>query len=146
MNPQVYTAIFGDTPLNDPAVVGSEGAGKVEPTAAPAGATAQEVLSSATQLRCIWRDPNADITYLEATVATVDTAIAATYLDGLPAGGYTCTEANGGRQCQLIKPNEQYPVDEGHTEFVRDAVYISVNQANFPTKNLLGAIVATLWK
>jgi hypothetical protein len=146
VDPQTYAATFGGTPLNDPNVIGPVAAGAVEPSAPPAGATTKAILSSATQLRCIWRDPGADVTYLEATVATVDAVVAAQYLDELPASGYTCTMANGGQQCQRVQPDPQYPVDVGDTSYLRDNVYIYVGQANFPTHNLIGSIVATLWE
>jgi hypothetical protein len=145
VNPQTYSATFGATPLNDPTVIDPTDAGAVQPSTPPAGATAAQILKSAVQLHCVWRDPAADITYLEATVATVDAAVAKQYLDSLPASGYTCKDANGGRQCQRVQPDPQYPVDDANTSYLRDSVYIFVGQANFPTNNLMGSIVATIW-
>jgi hypothetical protein len=145
VNAQTYAATFGNTPLNDPAVIDPADAGAVQPSTPPAGATAAQILKSAIQLHCVWRDPGADITYLEATVATVDAAVAKQYLDSLPASGYTCKNASSGRQCQRVQPDPQYPVDDATTSYLRDSVYIFVGQANFPTKNLMGSIVATIW-
>jgi hypothetical protein len=145
VDPQTYAATFGNTPLNDPAVIAPEAAGAVQPKASSAAASVQQVLDDATQLRCVWRDPGADITYLQTTIATVDASIAKQYLDSLPASGYTCIDANGGRQCQRVQPDPQYPVDNAHTAYLRDNVYIDVGQANFPTHNLMGSIVATIW-
>ncbi|MCU1584894.1 MAG: hypothetical protein JWM49_1450 [Microbacteriaceae bacterium] len=141
-----YGSVFGDTPLNDPAMLdGGTPSGHVTPSAPPPGASQAEVLQSATELICIWRDPAADITGLQVTVARVDPAVAKAYLAGLTAKGYTCGEAHSGLRCGLIKPNATYPVDEGYTSFLRDDIYIDVSQANFPTNDLIGKIVGTLW-
>ncbi|MEO7123678.1 MAG: hypothetical protein ABI400_11295 [Lacisediminihabitans sp.] len=145
VNAATYSAVFAGTPLNDPRVVNPGEAGPLQPKTAPSGVTPEVVLASATQLRCVWRDPGADVTYLEATVATVDPAVASTYLDALAAQGYTCKQANGGRQCQLVAPNTQYPVDDAHTVLLRDTVYIYVGQSNFKTTNLMGSIATTIW-
>ncbi|CAN5517790.1 hypothetical protein BH10ACT4_BH10ACT4_10250 [soil metagenome] len=141
-----YAATFGDTPLNDPGVVDAADAGAVEPTPSPAGATASEMLANAVELHCVWRDPGADITYLEVSMAHVDPAVATGYLTELAGKGYSCTDTLGGRSCGLVKPNEQYPVDEGYTSFLRDDVFISIADANFPSPRLLADMVAILWK
>jgi len=141
-----YEPTFGDTPLNDPGVVDAADAGVVEPTPSPAGATASEVLANAVELHCVWRDPGADITYLEVSMAHVDSAVATGYLTELASKSYSCTDTLGGRSCTLVKPNEQYPVDEGYTSFLRDDVFISIAEANFPSPSLLADMVAALWK
>jgi hypothetical protein len=146
IEPERYSATFGDTPLNDPGVIDAADAGTVEPTPSPAGATASEVLSNAVQLHCVWRDPGADITYLELTMAHVDSAVATGYLTELSGKGYSCTDTLGGRSCGLVKPNELYPVDESYTSFLRDGVYLSIAEANFPAPNLLADLVAAVWK
>ncbi|HEV7955909.1 MAG: hypothetical protein JWL94_2182 [Microbacteriaceae bacterium] len=145
MSPTAYAATFGDLPLNHPAVVGPRDAGAVTPSSPPTGATAEEILSHATQLRCIWRDPMADITYLAATIGTADTATGRLHLEELAASGYTCVGVHGGTRCQMVKPDETYPVDEGYTAFLRDDIYIYVGQANFATEDLLGEFVDNLW-
>ncbi|QNE45630.1 hypothetical protein F1C58_00950 [Glaciihabitans sp. INWT7] len=141
-----YTATFGDTPLNDPGVVDAEDADTVTPTPSPPGSPAGTVLANAVELHCVWRDPGADITYLEVTMAHTDRMLALGYLAELAGKNYSCTDTLGGRSCTLVKPNEQYPVDEGYTSFVRDNVYVSISEANFASPKLLSDLVAVLWK
>lgn len=138
-------ATFGDTPLNDPSAISEGDAGVIKPTAPPPGATALDVLRDAVELRCLWKDPRTDISGLQVTMATIDAVTTGRYFDTLPADGYTCAPLYGGRQCQLVKQNEEYPVVEGHTEFLRDSIYVRVDQYNLPTKGLLGEIVARMW-
>lgn len=140
-----YDDIFLGTPLNDPGTVDVSITGVLTPTAPPEGASPEEILAAAAQLRCIWRDPGADITSIAVTIARVDVAVADAHLDEIAASGYTCTEAHSGRACQLVQPNDQYPVDEAFTYFLRDDVYISVVQANFPTDDLLGDMASVIW-
>ncbi|MBK4347473.1 hypothetical protein [Lacisediminihabitans changchengi] len=141
----VYASTFGTTPLNDPAVAEPGTTGAVTPLTPPAGAAVDEVLASAAQLHCIWRDPNADITYLEATIGTVDAAVAAGYLASLPGEGFTCATKYGGQQCQRITKDEQYPVDDAKTYFLRGTTWIFVGQANFATNGLIGEIAKVVW-
>jgi len=145
VSPAVYAKTFGTTPLNDPAVVDAEFAGAVTPVTPPAGAAADEVLASAAQLRCVWKDPGADITNLQASIGTVDPAVATGYLTSLAAQGFTCGAKYGGQQCQRISQNEQYPVQDGRTYFLRGTTWIAVLQSNFATTGLMGQIVGTLW-
>ena len=91
------------------------------------------------------RDPGADITYLWASVAIVDPLIGGQFMREREAEGFTCEQMHGGVRCQLIQPNEMYPVDEGFTHFLRDDVYVYVGQANLVTNDLLGDIVAQVW-
>jgi len=151
VDPQTYASTFEGTPLNSPGVVGQEGGeyfiptGRVDPVAPAEGATPGQVVANQTQLRCIWRDPRADISGLTVEIATVDPAIAALYLASLPADGFECTSVEGGERCQRVRQDEQYPVGVGDTVFLRDSVVITVWQANFPTDNLLGSLVSTVW-
>ena len=145
VSPAVHAKTFGSTPLNDPTVVDAEFAGAVAPVTPPAGAAADEVLASAAQLRCVWKDPRADITNLQASIGTVDPAVATGYLASLATQGYTCGVKYGGQQCQRISQNEQYPVQDGHTYFLRGTTWITVLQSNFATNGLMGQIVSTLW-
>lgn len=142
---ETYAAVFASTPLNDPGFLGETPAGAIEPTQPPAGATAEQILASAARLYCVWRDPNADITGLVAAVAVVDMVVAEQQLQLLSERGYTCGDVFGGRRCQLVRQNELYPVEEGRTVFLRDDVYITVEQNNFPTDGLLEEIVTLLW-
>ena len=141
-----YEASFGDVPLNDPALLYPDALGAVTPTAPAAGAAPDEALEAATQLRCIWRYPQADISYLLLQIGTVEAGVAADYLASLQLDGYTCDETLDGTRCAIIGTDSQYPVETGHTAFVRDDIVIRVDQANVPTDNLLGAVVARIWQ
>ena len=143
--PQVYDAIFQGTPLNDPAVVEANEVGALTPGPPDASATPDQAVEDATQLRCVWRDPAADVTFLQAEFATVQPTVAEAYLSALPGLGYTCGETLGGLRCQIVGTSPLYPVEEGTTVFVRDDVVITVEQANFPTTNLLAEIVGGIW-
>lgn len=151
VNPTTYATAFGNTPLNDPGVTGKPGTeyytatGVVTPSASSPGAALKVVMANSIQLRCIWRYPQADITYLQVEIGTVDPTVAARYLDALPAQKFACSDLNAGRVCRFQEQLVEYPVVAAHTEFVRDSVYIQVDQANFKTNNLLGAIVTTVW-
>ena len=140
-----YSAAFGETPLNDPGLGYTDGLGAVPPTATPAGAAADEAVDAATQLRCIWRYPQADITYLQLQIGSVAAGVADDYLKSLKLSGHTCDETLGGTRCTLTGTDPQYQVDTAETSFVRGDVVIRIDQANFPTDNLLGAVVARVW-
>jgi hypothetical protein len=143
--PEVYDVIFGDLPLNDPSIAEVYPVGVLTPTAAEADATPAEAVESATELRCVWRDPAADVTYLQIEVAQVAPAVSEAYLGALPGLRYTCDDALGGLRCQLVGISPLYPVEEATTVFVRDDIVISVEQANVPTTNLLGEVVGGIW-
>ena len=141
-----YEAVFGEVPLNPEGFTTRSGApfGQVTPTTPPTDATPAEIVRSATTLDCLWRDPNADVTFLEVALGAVDPAVGASYLDDLAADGYTCVDIHEGRRCHLTRPNADYPVDESFTRFQRDGIFISVDQANFSTNDLIGRIVDRL--
>jgi hypothetical protein len=145
VDPDVYAASFADMPLNDPTIAAYYPLGALTPSEPAAGATVEEAIDSGVELRCLWRDRNADVTFLEVEIGTVDPVLAAGYLDGLPAVGYDCGDTFDGRQCQIVGQSEMYPVEEATTVFLRDDVFISVEQANFPTNDLLAAIVERIW-
>ncbi|RFA13779.1 hypothetical protein B7R22_11850 [Subtercola boreus] len=148
-----FTATFGARPLNDPADVGTPGtpysypAGSIVPTTPPVGATLAETLYAATQLRCVWRDPSADITSVTIEIPTVDPADASDYLASLPALGYTCAAATSGtgEACQLTTTDPKYSVDVGSTSFLRGDTYIHISQANVSTPGLLDSLASMLW-
>jgi len=142
---EVYEATFGEVPLNDPDAIATGEVGVQQPTEPPEGADVQETIESQTQLACLWRQPEADITYLWASVAIVDPLLGGQFMREREAEGFTCVQVHGGERCQLIRPNEMYPVDEGFTHFLRDDVYVYVGQANLVTDDLLGDIVAQVW-
>lgn len=147
---------MGDTPLNDPEFFVETPMGQIEPIAPPAGADLDTIVNSATQLRCGWRDVRADITGLFVDVATVDSATAASYPAWLadPAAAQTeqrngvvfdCTDRLGGSVCQFTRVEEQYGTTFTETVLVRDDVVVTVRQSNYPTDDLLGAIVSRIW-
>ena len=138
-------ATFGTTPLNDPALQYPDELGALAPTTPPAGASTDETIESGVELRCIWRDPGADISFLLLEAGRVTPEAAQARLDQLAGEGYTCADQLDGRQCQLVRPNEQYPVDEADTQFVRDDVLIRIQQANVPTNALMAEVVARIW-
>jgi len=151
-----YSSTMGGTPLNDPEFFVGQQMGQVEPVAAPADADPYTTVDSATQLRCGWRDIRADITGLFVDVATVDSATAASYPAWLadPAAAQTelrngvvfdCTDRLGGTVCQFTRVEEQYGTTFTETVLVRDDVVVTVRQSNFPTDDLLGAIVTRIW-
>ena len=142
---EVYEATFAGVPLNDPDAIAAGAVGVQRPTEPPEGATVQEIVESRTQLACLWRQTKADITYLWASVANVDPHIGGQFMREREAEGFTCEPMHGGERCQLIQPNQTYPVDEGFTHFLRDDVYVYVGQANLATNDLLGDIVAQVW-
>ena len=147
-----FTSTFGSWPLNDPAVVGSPGgpyytpSGSISPTPAPSGANLRESLLSATELRCIWRDPQADITNLSVEIGEVDPALSEEYLTSLPADGFTCAADDSAQTCTKSTTDTKYGVDVGETVLVRDGVFIRVSQANISTPDLLQALVSDVWQ
>ena len=146
-----FTSTFGSWPLNDPAVVGSPDgpyytpSGSISPTPAPSGATLLEAMLSATELRCVWRDPQADITNLSVEIGEVDPAISAAYLQSLPAEGFSCTQDGSAETCEKFETESKYNVEVGQTVLVRDGVFIRVNQANVSTPQLMDTLVSDVW-
>jgi hypothetical protein len=147
-----YTGFFGETPLNDPGFVGEEGGeyytptGAIKPSDAPTGATAREKVESQTELRCIWRDPRADISGLSVEMASIEPAISKEYMASLASDGFKCEAVDNGQRCQETHQEAQYGVDVANTVFVRDSTVITIWQANFPTNNLLKSLTSTVWK
>ena len=146
---------MGDTPLNDPDFFTGQ-TGQLQPSPAPEGADPGEVVRAATQLTCGWRDPRADITGLFVDVATVDSATAASYpawladptVDQETRGegvAFDCTDRLGGTVCQYTTEQLPYDTDYAETVLVRDDVVVTVRQSNYPTDDLLGAIVTRIW-
>ena len=150
-----YAATMGETPLNDPGSFTGQ-TGQLQPSPAPEGSDPGEVVRAATQLTCGWRDPRADITGLFVDVATVDSATAASYPAWLadPTAAqtelrdgvvYDCTDRLGGTVCQYTRVEEHYGTTFAETVLVRDDVVVTVRQSNFPTNDLLGAVVTRIW-
>lgn len=141
-----YAANFAATPLNDTAVLDASHAGAVTPVTPAAGSTTAQVLDSAAELRCAWRDPAADLTSLLVTVAHADAAFTTPYLTSLAGQGYTCTATSDGHQCRKISVDPYYPANDAQTVFVRDGVCVSVVEGNYRGENgLIANIASTLW-
>ncbi|SKA86143.1 hypothetical protein SAMN06295879_0879 [Agreia bicolorata] len=147
-----FTTTFGSWPLNDPGVVGTPGepyytpTGAISPTPAPSGASALDSLLSATELRCIWRDPQADITNLVIEIGEADPGVTDAYMQSLPAEGFTCTSDDHAETCTMFSVETKYNVEVGNTVLVRDGVFIRVSQANISTPDLLDTLVSDVWK
>ncbi|SMQ68021.1 hypothetical protein [Agreia sp. VKM Ac-1783] len=146
-----FASTFGSWPLNDPAVVGNRGGpyytptGPIAPAPAPSDATLLESMLSATELRCVWRDPQADITNLSVEIGEVTPAISAPYLQSLPADGFSCTQEASAETCVKFTTETKYNVEVGQTVLVRDGVFIRVSQANVSTPGLLDTLVSDVW-
>jgi len=140
-----YATVFAETPLNDPGLGYAETLGAVSPTAPAADAGVDDVVDAATQLRCVWRFPEADITYLQVCIGSVAAAVGDDYRAALQLDGYTCDDTLEGTRCAVTGIDPQYQTDTADTVFLRDDLVIRIDQANFPTNDLLGAIVAQIW-
>ena len=141
-----YTKNFGDIPLN-PVEFGYSGtaSGAKTPSDAGDGASAVETIRAANELSCYWRDPRSDVSGIGVDMARLDPSITGPLLEGFAAEGYDCTTTDGGRLCQLVTPDPQYPVDRTQTYFVRDDIVVTVDQTNVPTDDLIGSIATRLW-
>jgi len=139
-----YAATMGETPLNPEEFRGRDGTpfGARTPTVPAADASLTEIVDSAAELDCLWRDPRADVTGLGVTMGRLDQATGASLLSLAAADGATCSDAHGGRLCQTSRTDEQYQTDLTNTYFVRGDLYVRVFQSNFPTNDLLGSILA----
>ena len=146
-----FTSTFGSWPLNDPAVVGSPDgpyytpSGSISPTPAPSDATLLEAMVSATELRCVWREPQADITNLVVEIGEVDPAVSAAYMQSLPTEGFSCTQEGSAETCEMFATESKYNVEVGQTVLVRDGVFIRVTQANVSTPDLMDTLVSDVW-
>ncbi|ARC56797.1 hypothetical protein AS850_06870 [Frondihabitans sp. 762G35] len=128
--------LFGASPLQQalPAVAGST------PIPVPSPPGPDPSIYKTPSLYCIWADPRADVTHLTVEMGTASTAETSASIDALVERGFTCSTGDGGRFCQQVKPDDEYPVDQTRTFFVRGDTWIEISQANFPTSDLLGAI------
>ena len=152
-----YASTLASTPLNDPAVVGERPSGQLQPTTAPAGSDAGAVVVAATQLDCLWRNPRADITGLNLAISSVDAATQEAFQAWLldranqtpvsrdAGASFTCEPGYDGTLCQMSFQDPLYGVEIAETALLRDGVVVQVGQANFPTDDLMGALVARIW-
>ncbi|MCJ0701182.1 hypothetical protein FRIG_08565 [Frigoribacterium faeni] len=141
-----YATTFADIPLN-PVEFGLSGtaSGAKTPSDPGDGASAIEIIGAADELSCYWRDPRADVSGISVHMARLDPSITGPLLEGFAADGYDCTTTDGGRACQIVTPDPQYPVERTQTYFVRDDIVVTVDQTNVPTDDLIGSIVTRLW-
>jgi hypothetical protein len=142
MSEEVYASTFAEVPLNDPAFGPS---GVLEPDPAAPGSDIQQVIAGQMTLICIWRDPAADVTGLRLAMGHVEIEDGEAYLENLDDEGYDCEDRYDGQWCQHISNDTDFGVEEGHTAFLRDDVFIEVRQANFPTNGFLADVVETTW-
>ncbi|OIH99853.1 MULTISPECIES: hypothetical protein [unclassified Curtobacterium] len=126
---------FAKAPLNDPSVVG-------DPIAIPKSAFTPVLQPDGKRLYCVWREPQADISYLSIAVDVVDSATASDELQALTAKGYDCGNEAEGFLCQKVSENEQYPVTDGDTYFTRGDIGIHIRQSNIETTDLLEDVTA----
>jgi hypothetical protein len=134
-----YDRIFGATPLQQipPGVT-------IPPAPVPTGLT--PVFFGDSAFDCTWMDPHADVTGISIEIGTSTPSVLAQHLAGLEKQKFTCVESHSGTSCHLVTRSEEYPVDSTITFFVRGDTWIQVRQTNFPTSDLIGAIVSQLWK
>jgi hypothetical protein len=142
MSEEMYASTFVDVPLNDPAFGPS---GVVEPEPPAPGSEIDAVVAGQYTLLCIWQDPAADVTGLRLALGHVAIEDGETYLEELDDQGYDCEDRYDGQWCQHISNDTDFGVEEGHTAFLRDDVFIEVRQANFPTNGFLADVVETIW-
>jgi hypothetical protein len=142
MSSEMFESTFADVPLNDPAFGPS---GVVEPDPPAPGSSIELVIAGQMTLICIWQDPAADVTGLRLAMGHVDVDDGEEYLESLDDDGYDCEDRYDGQWCQYISNDTAFGVEEGHTAFLRDDVFIEVRQANFPTNGFLADVVDTLW-
>jgi hypothetical protein len=142
MSEETYASTFADVPLNDPAFGPS---GVVEPDPAAPGSDIELVIAGQLTLICIWQDPAADVTGLRLAMGHVALEDGEAYLEELEDQGYECKNRYDGQWCQHVSNDTDFGVEEGHTAYLRDDVFIEVHQANFPTNGFLADVVETVW-
>jgi hypothetical protein len=138
ITPGKWDKAFASAPLNDPSVVG-------DPIAIPKSSFTPALQGNGKRLYCVWREPQADISYLSIAVDAVDSAAARDALDQLSAKGYDCGDESDGYLCQKVSKNSQYPVTDGDTYFTRGDLGIHIQQSNIETSDLLDDVVANVF-
>ncbi|MCT9622149.1 MULTISPECIES: hypothetical protein [unclassified Curtobacterium] len=96
-------------------------------------------------LRCVWRDPQADVTGLGIMAGESTPEAISENLAVIRGEGGTCSERDHGTVCQTVSNVEPYDVDRAYTYYTRGTAWVVIDQTNFPTDNLLGAIVGEIW-
>lgn len=138
ITPGKWDKAFASAPLNDPSVVG-------DPIAIPKSSFTPALQGDGKRLYCVWREPQADISYLSIAVDAVDPAAARDALEQLSAKGYDCGDESDGYLCQKVSKNSQYPVTDGDTYFTRGDLGIHIQQSNIETTDLLDDVVANVF-
>lgn len=138
ITPGKWDKAFASAPLNDPSVVG-------DPIAIPKSSFTPALQGDGKRLYCVWREPQADISYLSIAVDAVDPTAARDALDQLSAKGYDCGDESDGYLCQKVSKNSQYPVTDGDTYFTRGDLGIHIQQSNIETTDLLDDVVANVF-
>ena len=138
-----YDRFFGNTPVTR--IVPAE-QGLPADTAPTPSSTDLDPNAPTTDLSCEWRDPQADITGLAVTIGHGTPAQLASEEQAFYEGwSPTCSEADGIRICRQTRSVEQYSTEWTRTRYVRGDTWLEIDQSNFPTDNLLGAIVGEVW-
>ncbi|OII18591.1 hypothetical protein BIV01_03405 [Curtobacterium sp. MCBA15_013] len=96
-------------------------------------------------LRCTWRDPQADVTGLGIMAGESTPEAISENLAVIRGEGGTCSERDHGTFCQTVSNVEPYDVDRAYTYYTRGTAWVVIDQTNFPTDNLLSAIVGEIW-
>ena len=138
ITPGKWDKAFASAPLNDPSVVG-------DPIAIPKSSFTPALQGDGKRLYCVWREPQADISYLSIAVDAVDPTAARDALEQLGAKGYDCGDESDGYLCQKVSKNSQYPVTDGDTYFTRGDLGIHIQQSNIETTDLLDDVVANVF-
>ncbi|PZF07914.1 hypothetical protein DEJ01_01725 [Curtobacterium sp. MCLR17_040] len=138
ITPGKWDKAFASAPLNDPSVVG-------DPIAIPKSSFTPALQGDGKRLYCVWREPQADISYLSIAVDAVDPTAARDALEQLSAKGYDCGDESDGSLCQKVSKNSQYPVTDGDTYFTRGDLGIHIQQSNIETTDLLDDVVANVF-
>lgn len=138
ITPGKWDKAFASAPLNDPSVVG-------DPIAIPKSSFTPALQGDGKRLYCVWREPQADISYLSIAVDAVDPTAARDALEQLSAKGYDCGDESDGYLCQKVSKNSQYPVTDGDTYFTRGDIGIHIQQSNIETTDLLDDVLANVF-
>ncbi|WP_152998060.1 hypothetical protein [Curtobacterium luteum] len=134
ITPGKWDDAFASAPLNDPSSI-------VDPADPPTDRLTPVLQPDGKRLYCIWRDPQADTTFLSIRVAVVDSTKAYPHLQSA-LKGYDCSLDGYGYRCQKVSQNSQYPVTDGDTYFTRGDVGIHIQQSNVQTSGLLDDVIA----
>jgi hypothetical protein len=131
-----YDRLFGGTPLV-----------QIKPSLpdTPEAYRDLERQSGDDSLRCIWRDPQADVTGLEIMAGESTPGAISENLAVIRGEGGTCSQRDGGTFCQTVSNVEPYDVERAYTYYTRGTAWVVIDQTNFPTNGLLDAVSGEIW-